>query len=112
MVEAVGMGTQDILTEGAANFGQWVPSIGIVQAPYIWRSVDHLMAVMNGPNGEQMNQQLINKRGIRILGTTYYGADHDKCDNHRQKDRKGCRHERIQNPQLNMLLPSLLLRMQ
>jgi tripartite ATP-independent transporter DctP family solute receptor len=74
MIEAVGMGTQDMVTEGAANFGQWVPSIGIVEAPYIWRGVDHLMAVMNGPIGQQMNQELINKRGIRILGTTYYGV--------------------------------------
>jgi tripartite ATP-independent transporter DctP family solute receptor len=74
MIEAVGMGTQEMVTEGAANFGQWVPSIGIVEAPYIWRGVDHLMAVMNGPIGEQMNQELINKRGIRILGTTYYGV--------------------------------------
>jgi tripartite ATP-independent transporter DctP family solute receptor len=74
MIEAVGMGTQDMVTEGAANFGQWVPSIGIVEAPYIWRGVAHLMAVMNGPIGQQMNQELINKRGIRILGTTYYGV--------------------------------------
>jgi tripartite ATP-independent transporter DctP family solute receptor len=74
MIEAVGMGTQEMVTEGAANFGQWVPSIGIVEAPYIWRGVDHLMAVMNGPIGEQMNRELIKKRGIRILGTTYYGV--------------------------------------
>jgi tripartite ATP-independent transporter DctP family solute receptor len=74
MIEAVGMGTQDLVTEGAANFGQWVPSIGIVEAPYIWRGVDHLLAVMNGPIGAQMNQELVSKRGIRILGTTYYGV--------------------------------------
>jgi tripartite ATP-independent transporter DctP family solute receptor len=74
MIEAVGMGVQDILTEGAANFGQWVPSIGIVEAPYIWRGVDHLLAVMNGPIGAQMNEELVSKRGIRILGTTYYGV--------------------------------------
>jgi len=74
MIEAVGMGTQEMVTEGAANFGQWVPSIGIVEAPYIWRGVDHLLAVMNGEIGERMNQQLIKERGMRILGTTYYGV--------------------------------------
>ncbi len=74
MIEAVGMGTQEIVTEGAANFGQWVPSIGIVEAPYIWRGVDHLLAVMDGPIGQEMNAQLIEKRGMRILGTTYYGV--------------------------------------
>ncbi len=74
MIEAVGMGVQEIVTEGAANFGQWVPSIGIVEAPYIWRGVDHLMAVMDGPIGQAMNQQLIDSRGMRMLGTTYYGV--------------------------------------
>lgn len=74
MIEAVGMGTQEIVTEGAANFGQWVPSISIVEAPYIWRDVNHLMAVMAGPIGEDLNKQLVEKRGMRILGATYYGT--------------------------------------
>ncbi|GAK57860.1 putative C4-dicarboxylate ABC transporter substrate binding protein [Candidatus Vecturithrix granuli] len=74
MIEAVSMGTQDMVTEGAANFGQWVPSIGIVEAPYIWRGIEHLLQVMDGPIGQDMNQQLIEKRGMRILGTTYYGV--------------------------------------
>ncbi|MDY0093217.1 MAG: sialic acid TRAP transporter substrate-binding protein SiaP [Candidatus Vecturithrix sp.] len=74
MIEAVSMGIQDMVTEGAANFGQWVSSIGIVEAPYIWRGIEHLMQVMDGPIGQDMNRQLIEKRGIRILGTTYYGV--------------------------------------
>ena len=74
MIEAVSMGTQEMVTEGAANFGQWVPSIAIVEAPYIWRGVDHLLKVMDGPIGQELNQQLIEKRGMRILGTTYYGV--------------------------------------
>jgi tripartite ATP-independent transporter DctP family solute receptor len=74
MIEGVSMGTQEMVTEGAANFGQWVPSIGIVEAPYIWRGVEHLLAVMDGPIGQEMNIQLIENRGMRILGTTYYGV--------------------------------------
>jgi len=73
MIEAVANGMQEMVTEGAANFGQWVPAISIVEAPYIWRGVDHLMKVMNGPIGQDFNAQLIKKRGMRILGTTYYG---------------------------------------
>ncbi len=73
MIEAVANGMQEMVTEGAANFGQWVPAISIVEAPYIWRGVDHLMKVMNGPIGQDFNKQLIEKRGMRILGTTYYG---------------------------------------
>ncbi len=74
MIEAVANGIQEMVTEGAANFGQWVTSISVVEAPYIWRGVDHLMKVMNGPLGEDFNKELVTKRGMRILGTTYYGV--------------------------------------
>lgn len=76
MIEGVANGVQQIVTEGAANFGQWVPSISVVEAPYIWRDAAHLVKAMNGPIGEEMNKQLVEKRGMRILGTTYYGTRH------------------------------------
>jgi len=73
-IEAVALGTQQMVTEGAANFGQWVPSISIIEAPYVWRDAAHLTKVMSGPVGQDLNKQLIEKRGMRILGTTYYGV--------------------------------------
>jgi TRAP-type C4-dicarboxylate transport system substrate-binding protein len=48
-IEAVALGTQDMVTEGAANFGQWVPSISVIEAPYVWRDAAHLAKVMSGP---------------------------------------------------------------
>lgn len=74
MIEAVGLGTQEMVTEGAANFGQFVPSISVIEAPYVWRDAAHLAKVMSGPIGEELNRQLVEKRGMRILGTTYYGV--------------------------------------
>lgn len=73
-IEAVALGTQQIVTEGAANFGQWVPSISVIEAPYVWRDAAHLTMVMSGPVGQDLNKQLVEKRGMRILGTTYYGV--------------------------------------
>ena len=73
-IEAVALGTQQMVTEGAANFGQWVPSISVIEAPYVWRDAAHLTKVMSGPVGQDLNKQLIEKRGMRILGTTYYGV--------------------------------------
>ena len=32
MIEAVANGTQQIVTEGAANFGAWVPAISVVES--------------------------------------------------------------------------------
>jgi len=76
MIDATSNGVQQIVTEGAANFGAWVPSISIVEAPYIWRDAAHLDKVMNGPVGQQFNDTLVKARGMRILGTTYYGTRH------------------------------------
>ena len=74
MIEAVANGTQQVVTEGAANFGAWVPSISVVESPYIWRDADHLVKAMAGPVGKAFNDELVAKRGMRILGTTYYGT--------------------------------------
>ena len=76
MIDAVANGAQQIVTEGAANFGAWVPSISVVEAPYVWRDAAHLDKAMNGPIGEEFNETLVKARGMRILGTTYYGTRH------------------------------------
>jgi TRAP-type transport system periplasmic protein len=75
-IEAVANGTQQLVTEGAANFGAWVPSIGIMESPYVWRDADHLVKAMAGPAGKDISAELVAKRGMRILGTTYYGTRH------------------------------------
>ena len=53
MIDAVANGAQHIVTEGAANFGAWVPSIGVVEAPYVWRDAAHLDTPLNGPIGAE-----------------------------------------------------------
>ena len=65
-----------IVTEGAANFGAWIPSISVTEAPYIWKSPSHLINALNGPLLEKYNEQLIKARGMRILGAVYYGTRH------------------------------------
>jgi len=76
MIEAVSNGTQQLITEGAANFGAWAPSISVTEAPFIWRDPAHLIKAMNGPLLEKYNEQLVKARGMRILGAVYYGTRH------------------------------------
>jgi len=76
MIEAVSNGTQQLITEGAANFGAWIPSISVTEAPFIWKSPSHLINALNGPLLEKYNEQLIKARGMRILGAVYYGTRH------------------------------------
>jgi len=76
MIEAVANGSQQLVTEGAANFGAWIPSISVVEAPFIWRDPQHLIKALNGPLLAQYNEQLVKARGMRILGALYYGTRH------------------------------------
>lgn len=81
MIESVTLGFQEMVTEGAANLGQWVPSISILEAPYIWRDLDHLYNVMNGPIGKKLKDELRNKKGLRVLGIFYNGVRHVTTSN-------------------------------
>ncbi len=92
MIESVSNGTQQLVTEGAANFGAWIPSISVTEAPFIWRSPAHLINALNGPLLEKYNEQLVKARGMRILGAVYYGTRHLTTSNREVKtvdDAKG-----------------------
>ena len=92
MIEAVSNGTQQLVTEGSANFGAWIPSISVTEAPFIWRNPAHLINALNGPLLEKYNEQLIKARGMRILGAVYYGTRHLTTSNREVKtvdDAKG-----------------------
>jgi len=76
MIEAVVFGSQAMVTEGAAMFSQWSPRLSIMEAPYIFRDVDHMYKAMKGPIGQEMQDELVAKRGLRSLGVLYYGVRH------------------------------------
>ncbi len=75
MIEAVSSGVQQMVTEGAANFGQWVPSISVVEAPFIWKTPEHMTSVINGTMLESINEKL-KPAGMRALVGLYYGTRH------------------------------------
>ena len=85
MIESVSNGTQQLVTEGAANFGAWIPSISVTEAPFIWKNPAHLINALNGPLLEKYNEQLIKARGMRILGAVYYGTRHLTTSNREVK---------------------------
>jgi len=76
MIEAVVFGSQAMATEGAAMFSQWAPRLSIMEAPYIFRDIDHMYKAMKGPIGLEMQDELVAKRGLRSLGVLYYGVRH------------------------------------
>jgi tripartite ATP-independent transporter DctP family solute receptor len=75
-VESVSSGAIQIVDEGAAIFGQFVPQISIIEAPYIWRDAQHMRKVLASPIMDELSQLLVEKRGMRIIGATNYGKRH------------------------------------
>lgn len=76
MIEATSTGAQQVVTEGAANFGQWVPYISVVEAPYLWKSPEQMVRVINGELLEEINSRLVPEAGMRAITALYYGTRH------------------------------------
>src|SRR5215468_806502 len=76
LIEATSSGAIQIVDEGAAQFGQFVPQFSILEGPYLWRDPQHMRRVLNSPILDEMNAMLVAKRQMRIIGATYYGKRH------------------------------------
>ena len=75
-VESASSGAIQMVSEGAAQFGQFLPALSILEAPYIWRDVAHMQRALASPLMAQYSSQLAQRRQMRIVGSTYYGTRH------------------------------------
>lgn len=73
LVEGVQERMVDIVTDGPAQFGTWIPKASQVEAPYLWQSVEHMQKALNGQYKDKLNE-LFAKVNVRILGSFYYGT--------------------------------------
>jgi TRAP-type transport system periplasmic protein len=76
VIESTSSGAIQIVDDGAAQFGQFVAQFSILEAPYIWRDAAHLRKVLASSIVDDMNAQLVSKRAMRVIGSTYYGKRH------------------------------------
>jgi tripartite ATP-independent transporter DctP family solute receptor len=76
VIEATSTGAIQLVDEGAAQFGQFVSQFSILEAPYLWRDPKHVRTVLSSPLLEEMNKLLVEKRGMRVIGSAYYGRRH------------------------------------
>ncbi len=72
-VEGVQEGMIEIITEGPAQFGSWIPKAAQVEAPFLWKDPEHMIKTMNGEYKDNLNE-LFESVNVRILGTLYYGT--------------------------------------
>lgn len=73
LVEGVQERLVEIITEGPAQFGAWIPKAAQVEAPFLWKSVEHMHNATNGAYRDTLNE-LFESINVRILGTFYYGT--------------------------------------
>ena len=76
IIEATSSGATQMVIEGAAQFGQFVSPFSILEAPYLWRDPAHIRRALASPLLDDMNGQLVSKRDMRVVGSTYYGTRH------------------------------------
>lgn len=75
MIEAVQLGTQDVVNTSTGPVGNFVPEVKIVDIPFLFRDYDHARKVLDGPIG----QDLLSKfpaRGLIALAWTENGFRH------------------------------------
>ena len=74
-VEALQLGTLDITNTSTGPVGNFVPEIGIVDIPFLFRDYDHARRVLDGPIGQEMLAKFPAK-GIVALAWTENGFRH------------------------------------
>lgn len=76
MMEAVSAGALQFTTEGAGALGAFLPALTLIEAPYLWRDAPHLAKVSGTPVFARMNDELVQRRQMRMVRVTYYGKRH------------------------------------
>lgn len=74
-IEAVQLGTQDLVNTSTGPVGNFVPEVKIVDIPFLFRDYDHARKVMDGPIGQDILSKFPSK-GIVALGWTENGFRH------------------------------------
>lgn len=75
MIEAVQLGTQDVVNTSTGPVGNFVPEVKIVDIPFLFRDYDHARKVLDGPIGQDLLAKFPPK-GLIALAWTENGFRH------------------------------------
>ena len=74
-IEAVQLGTQDLVNTSTGPLGNFVPEVKIVGIPFLFRDYDHARKVMDGPIGQDLSKKM-EAKGLVNLAWTENGFRH------------------------------------
>ncbi|HEX6362886.1 MAG TPA: TRAP transporter substrate-binding protein [Albitalea sp.] len=75
MIEAVQLGTQDLVNTSTGPLGNFVPETKVVDIPFLFRDYDHARKVMDGPIGQDLLKKM-QAKGLVGLAWTENGFRH------------------------------------
>jgi len=99
-IEAVQLGTLDVTNTSTGPVSNFVPEVGIVDIPFLFRDYDHARRVLDGPIGQEMLAKFPSK-GIVALAWTENGFRHltnSKRAVVKPDDVRGLKVRTMQNP--------------
>lgn len=76
LLEQLVAGELELAIAGPSFLGMWHPPIGVFDAAYVFRDLDHMLEVAKGPIMAPHWEQLRLKYGVRVLDTWAYGSRH------------------------------------
>lgn len=76
LAEKITLGTVEMGTAGPGLLSRLEPAWGLIAGEYVFKSVDSMFSVLNGPIGDDIKNRLLKKRGVRTLGIGYLGKRH------------------------------------
>lgn len=71
ILEGIRLGTTADMTITGETLGNWAPKVSILGAMYLFRDNDHIEAIANGPIGEEIEQDILERANMRVL--TWFG---------------------------------------
>ncbi len=67
IIESVSVGTLEMGYGESGLYANYIKRFGILALPYLYRDADHWTAVVTGPIGKELGDELVGKADIRIV---------------------------------------------
>jgi tripartite ATP-independent transporter DctP family solute receptor len=74
--ESTAIGAIEMTVVSPAGLGTFQPQFAIFSHPYLWKDWDEAKKVLHGPFVKDMEEQLINSKGLHVIDYWYFGWRH------------------------------------
>lgn len=72
-MEAVSTGTQHFFISAGSQASRLVKAFGVIDSAFLFEDFDHLTRFMASDMGQQLNQQLADEFGVRVVSASWFG---------------------------------------